>query len=154
MTSNMKIPKAADLPLLTPEQWEELCDGCGRCCLVKLEDEDSGEILYTSVACRYLDTESCRCTEYTKRTSLVADCIQLDARRLDALPWLPATCAYRLLASGKALPSWHPRLTGRADSVHEAGISVRSFAISETELTEAHELEDFVLWPDDDETAG
>jgi len=143
------FPWRSGLASLTWEQWEALCDGCGRCCLVKLEDEDSGRIVHTSVACRYLDTETCRCTEYARRESLVPDCIELSIERLAKLHWLPPTCAYRLIAAGQPLPPWHPLLTGQAESVHEAGVSVRSFAVSETELTEAHELEDFVLWADD-----
>src|SRR5512139_245826 len=103
---------------LTPAEWESLCDGCGRCCLVKLEDEESGELHYTAVACAELDLESCRCRHYTSRTERVPDCIALSAETISNHAWLPTTCAYRLAAAGEPLPAWHPLLSGRHDSVH------------------------------------
>lgn len=129
---------------MTGAQWESLCDGCGKCCLHKLEDEDSGELFYTSVACEYLDGDSCRCRDYPARLENVPDCINLSASEPEAFEWLPATCAYRLLAEGGDLPEWHPLVSGRQESVHEAGISVRGLCISETGV-HSHELEDYIV---------
>lgn len=130
---------------LSRSEWESLCDGCGRCCLVKLQDEESGELHYTAVACAELDLESCRCRHYASRLERVPDCVALSAATLDDYPWLPGSCAYRLLAAGKPLPTWHPLLSGNADSVHAAGISVRNFAISESDLEEDLDIEDYLL---------
>ncbi len=128
------------LPLdaMNPQQWESLCDGCGWCCLLKLEDEDSGQVVNTRAACRLLDVESCRCTDYGQRFSRVPDCVRLTADNLAGLlqkpNWLPPTCAYRLVHDGQPLPDWHPLVSQRADSVHEALRSVRPFAVSETHI--------------------
>lgn len=129
---------------MTPAEWESLCDGCGRCCLHKIEDEDTGELLFTSVACRLLDLGTCRCTHYPERRRHVPDCLDL-RDGFTQFHWLPGTCAYRLLAEGKDLPEWHPLLTGRAESVREAGISIHDFAVSETEVdcVEDYVIEDF-----------
>ena len=123
--------KTKSLRELTDEEWEALCDGCGRCCLRKLEDEATGEIYYTDVACHLLDTATCRCTDYSKRLERVDDCVQVSRERLDELAWMPDTCAYRLLNENRPLPDWHPLVSGRAESVHEAGISVRNRVVSE-----------------------
>lgn len=121
---------------LDPVEWESLCDGCGRCCLRKLEDEDTGEIAYTDVACRLLDCKSCRCRDYPHRQERVADCIALSPRDLAPLAWMPSTCAYRLLDEGKPLPDWHPLISGTPASVHAAGISVRGRCTSEDHVHE------------------
>lgn len=119
---------------MSREQWESLCDGCGRCCLNKLEDEDTGEIAWTSVTCRLLDTENCRCSDYPNRRATVPDCIQLTPAKARNLGWLPPTCAYRLVAEDRDLYWWHPLVSGSSDTVHQAGISVRGRVVSETEV--------------------
>ena len=121
-----------DKPLseLTQAQWESLCDGCGKCCMAKLQDEETDKIYYTNVACELFDADKCRCTDYTNRTSKVADCISLSLERPQEFAWLPTTCAYRLRFEAKPLPSWHPLLTGSSDSTHEANCSVKNRTIS------------------------
>jgi len=125
--------KRKSLGEMTAEEWEGLCDGCALCCMHKVEDEDTGELFYTDVACRLLDLDVCRCTDYANRAAEVADCLVLSADRPEELDWLPASCAYRRLANGKDLPQWHPLITGDPNSVHDAGISVKGKAISENE---------------------
>ena len=121
------------LPLaaLSPDQWEALCDGCAKCCLHKLEDDETGEVFYTKVRCRHLTESSCRCGDYPNRQTLVPHCLDLSQVDVEQLTWLPSTCAYRLRAQGEPLPHWHPLVSGSADSVHEAGISIRGRAISD-----------------------
>lgn len=145
----------ADLPFwrrkplaeMTPDEWESLCDGCGKCCLLKLEDEDTGEIQHTDVACRLLDLNTCRCRSYRKRSQLVPSCIRLSPERLAALEWMPATCAYRLLHEGRDLPWWHHLVSGDRRTVHQAGVSVRHKVISETEIEEDDLEGHVVTWP-------
>lgn len=115
---------------LTAEEWESLCDGCAKCCLHKIEDEDTEEIFFTKLACRLLDIPSCRCMRYGKRSLLVPECLDLRAG-FTQFHWLPMTCAYRLLAEGKPLPKWHPLVSGRAETVREARMDVSNFAIPE-----------------------
>ncbi len=129
---------------LTPAQWEALCDGCGRCCLQKLKHATTAKVDYTSVACRLLDLETCRCTAYPERRRLVRDCLALRPASIPIMHWLPKTCAYRLIARGKPLPDWHPLISGDPQSVHQAGISIRHKAISETEIDPGR-IEDYVL---------
>lgn len=123
--------ESKSLAEMTPAEWESLCDGCARCCLHKLEDADSGEVYYTGVRCRYLDEDSCRCSDYANRSRLMPNCLDLSQEDVGALHWLPATCAYRLLAEGKPLYDWHPLVSGSRDSVHEAGVSIRGRAVSD-----------------------
>lgn len=118
------------LSQMSSQEWESLCDGCGQCCLHKLAVPD-GPALKTDVACRLLNTDSCRCTNYTYRKKLVHDCVTLTPENVPTLRWLPRTCAYRLIAEGQDLPSWHPLVSGDPESVHAAGISVRGKCISE-----------------------
>ncbi len=133
---------------LTPEEWEALCDGCGRCCLHKLQDDETDEVFYTQVACRFLDLATCRCRAYEQRQQQVPDCLVLTADQPEVLQWMPSTCAYRLLAAGEPLPAWHPLLTGRADSTRKAGIAVSGFAFSEEALSDPDDLQDYVIrWP-------
>lgn len=133
-----KFWKIKPMEEMTTRQWESLCDGCGRCCLEKLEDEDTGEVFYTSVACRFLDIDACRCTVYEKRAALAPECLFLTPEKARAIDWLPVTCAYRMLAEGKDLKWWHPLVSGNPDTVHQAGISVRDKIISPGHIDPGH----------------
>ncbi len=119
------------LEQLTRAEWEALGDGCGKCCLHKVEDEDTGRVYPTNVACRLLDRESCRCSNYRERKALVPDCVRLTPDKIERYQWLPRTCAYRLRAAGEPLPDWHYLVCGDAEAVHRAGASVRGWTISE-----------------------
>jgi uncharacterized cysteine cluster protein YcgN (CxxCxxCC family) len=121
-------------------EWEALCDGCGKCCLHKLEDADTGKVHATNVACKLLDLHSGRCTNYRGRRALVPDCVRLTAGSVSKLGWLPSTCAYRLRAEGKPLPDWHPLVSGDPETVHRAGISIRGWAVPEGEAGDALEM--------------
>lgn len=133
------------LKKLSPREWEALCDGCGKCCLNKLEDEDTGEVALTRVACRLLDDQSCQCAHYETRHSFIPECIVLKPENLDTHAyWMPQTCAYRRLWEGKSLPDWHPLVTGDPDSVHRAGVSVRGMTVSEFD-TPLEEWEDYII---------
>jgi len=125
-----------ELPIgaLDRKEWEALCDGCGKCCIHKLEDEVTGELFPTNVACRLLDRHSCRCTNYRFRKAYVPDCVRLDARSLGTIDWLPTTCAYRLRGEGKPLPEWHYLICGDREAVHDAGMSVRGWTVGEDEV--------------------
>ena len=133
------------LTKMSPTEWEALCDGCGKCCLNKLEDEETGVVALTRVACRLLDDATCRCTHYENRHSFVPDCIVLRPDTIESHAyWLPETCAYRLLWLGEPLPDWHPLISGTADSVHAAGVSVRGITVSEFD-TPFEEWEDHII---------
>ena len=121
------------LDQMTRSEWESLCDGCGKCCLHKLQDADTGEVQATNVACKLLDLDTARCTDYKHRKIRVPDCLRLTARNMADTPWLPRTCAYRLLAEGEPLPDWHYLVCGDRDAVHRAGESTRGWTIAETD---------------------
>ena len=116
---------------MTNEEWESLCDGCGKCCLHKLLDEEDETVYYTQVACKLLDITQCRCNNYPERKKLVPQCVELSLQDVEEFHWLPKTCAYRLLFEGKPLPEWHPLITGDPNSVHTAKQSIKGRAISE-----------------------
>jgi len=151
MTTGNDAPpfwRVKTLEEMSAAEWESLCDGCGRCCLVKLEDEDTGDIHFTDIGCTLLDGRECRCRDYKRRSERVPDCVRLTPATVRALTWLPVTCAYRLVGEGKDLPDWHPLVSGSADSVHEAGISVRGrIAASEDDLPQDSWPDRIVTWP-------
>jgi uncharacterized protein len=138
----MSFWKTKKLAEMTDEEWESLCDNCGKCCLHKLEDEDTGKIAVTRVACRLINLKTCRCTRYDERTNLVAECLDISKLDIDKYNWLPSSCAYRLLNEGNELPAWHPLLTGSPVSVKKAGVSISSYAIKESM---ALDLEDHII---------
>ena len=130
---------------LSPQEWEALCDGCGKCCLNKLEDEDTGEVALTRVACRLLDDATCRCAQYPIRRQFVPECISLDPATIqDHMYWLPQTCAYRLIYEGRPLYDWHPLISGTPDSVHAAGVSMQNRTYSEYEIAD-EDWEDHII---------
>ena len=144
----MDLPfwKTKTLEAMSAEEWEQLCDGCGKCCLSKLEDEDTGEIHFTSVGCRLLNADTCRCGDYANRRALVSDCVGLTPENVRTISWLPQTCGYRLVAEGRDLFPWHPLVSGDPESVHEAGISVRGrVTASETDLAEPEDYFEHML---------
>lgn len=130
---------------MTREEWESLCDGCALCCLHKLEDEDTGEVYYTDVHCRYMDTQTCRCTVYETRNIKVPSCVWLTPDQAESFFWLPETCAYRLLAEGKELYDWHPLVSGDPESVHKAGVSLQGRGIADDQIPE-DEWQDRIIW--------
>jgi len=131
---------------MTGPEWESLCDGCGKCCLSKLEDEESGEIYFTSVGCRLFDADTCRCRDYPGRLAQVPDCVGLTPQNVRTIAWLPQTCAYRLVAEGRDLFAWHPLVSGDPESVHHAGMSVRGkVTASEADLADAEDYLEHML---------
>lgn len=131
---------------LSSDEWEALCDGCGRCCLNKLEDEDTAELYFTNVACRLLELNSCRCRDYAHRAELVPECLVLSTGQSEIFEQLPSTCAYRLRAEGRPLPGWHPLVSGDPESVHVAGISVRGKVVSEEYIHPDQLPEHMISW--------
>ncbi len=131
---------------MTPGEWEFLCDGCAKCCLEKLEDQETGEVSYTNVGCALLDIDTCRCTDYDERARAMPDCVRLSARNIATLSWLPSSCAYLRLAQGRDLADWHYLLSGDPDSVHAAGMSVKGRVVAERD---AGDFEDHIVtWPE------
>ncbi len=131
------------LDQMTAAEWESLCDGCGLCCLIRFEDEETGEVIPTRVACKLLDQHLCQCTDYVNRKAHVPDCIKLTPWNIDALAWMPASCAYRRLHEGRGLADWHPLITGDPESVHKAGVSIRDQTVSEDSLADPEDALDF-----------
>ncbi len=131
---------------LDQDEWEALCDGCARCCMIKLEDEDDGTVYHTSLVCHLLDIDACRCTQYAERHELVRDCIEFTPDLAGALSWLPTTCAYRRVAEGKGLLPWHPLVSGDRNSVHSAGISVRDRVIPVQMVHEDDQINHIIDW--------
>ncbi|MBQ0732281.1 MAG: YcgN family cysteine cluster protein [Oleispira antarctica] len=130
---------------MSKQEWESLCDGCARCCLHKLEDEDTDEVYYTDVHCRYMDKNDCSCTVYQTRNEKVPECIWLTPEQAHSFHWLPDTCAYRLVAEGKPLYDWHPLISGDPDSVHKAGISLQGKGIPDDKIPE-EEWQSRIIW--------
>ena len=144
-TENSRFWEEKSLAQMSQSEWESLCDGCGKCCLVKLEDADSGELIFTNVACDLLNLKTCQCGDYSNRFKKMPDCLQLTIDKIAEFHWLPTTCAYRLLAEGDPLPSWHPLLTGSRSAMHAAGQSIRNKVIHERF---AGEWDDHIVtWP-------
>ncbi|MDP9839546.1 putative cysteine cluster protein YcgN (CxxCxxCC family) [Neorhizobium huautlense] len=139
--------KTKQLEELSPVEWESLCDGCGLCCLNKLEDWDTGAVAFTSVACRLLDGSTCRCSDYPNRQATVPDCIQLTPQEVREISWLPPTCGYRLVRDGEDLKWWHPLISGDPETVHAAGISAKDRTVSEKDV-DVDDFEDYLVdWP-------
>ena len=136
------------LEQMSTQEWESLCDGCGKCCLVKLEDFDSGEIFHTNVTCELLNTESCRCMDYAGRHGIVDDCIQLDRENIESLDWLPSSCSYRLIAGGKPLPEWHHLVSGSRETLHTFGASLQGRVVSELHVHDDDIEDHIVQWVD------
>lgn len=131
---------------MTSEEWESLCDGCAKCCLHKLEDEDTGEVYYTDIACAYLNTETCTCKDYTKRLENVPECLKLRPEDIKEFHWLPSSCSYRLLAEGQDLPEWHHLISCSRETIHEQGLSVYGKVISETNVNEEDHEDRIIHW--------
>jgi len=145
---NAPFWRTKKLSQMTDAEWESLCDGCGRCCLNKLTDEDTAKTVYTDVGCKLLDGESCRCIDYPHRQAKVNDCVRLTWRNVSRLSWLPPTCGYRLVAAGQDLPWWHPLVSRDPETVHEAGISVRGrVTASEADVPDEKLTDYIVSWP-------
>lgn len=141
----VKFWEKKSLEEMTTDEWESLCDGCAKCCLHKLEDEDTGEVYYTKVVCKYMG-DDCRCTEYEKRNDLVPNCVWLSPKKVNEFHWLPSTCAYRLVSENKPLESWHPLISGDPESVHKAGISIQGRALNERYVHEDGYQEHIIHW--------
>lgn len=144
MTVEERFWESKKLTEMSAEEWEALCDGCARCCLIKLRDADTNEILYTNIVCNLLDVFRCRCRDYKNRNTLVPSCVVLSPEVVEKLDWMPKTCAYRLLSEGKNLPDWHPLISGDPESVHRAGISVRHRVILEKDV-DITQIEDYIV---------
>lgn len=135
--STTRFWETTDLADMSTSEWEALCDGCGKCCLLKLEDEDTEDLAYTNIACRLFDDATCQCKNYALRKQMVAGCVVLTPQNIDRhAHWMPTSCAYRLLHEGAPLPDWHPLLTGTQQSVHDAGISMRGKTLAENDVKE------------------
>lgn len=147
MSASKPFWEHVPLAEMTDEQWESLCDGCGKCCLHKLEDEDDGEVYYTNIACRYMN-DNCLCDDYQQRSQLVPECLTLKPEKIASFHWLPKSCSYRLLTEQQPLPSWHHLITGSKDTIHEMGQSVKNKVLSETAIDPDDYQEHVIHWID------
>jgi uncharacterized cysteine cluster protein YcgN (CxxCxxCC family) len=147
MTDSKPFYETKSLKEMSHSEWESLCDGCGRCCVVLLQDDETDEVYRTSVGCKLLDLKTVRCSDYHNRHSKVPGCVRLKPDNIEALSWMPETCAYRLIAEGKPLYDWHPLISGSTQSVIDAGVSVNGTLISEV-LIDENQLEDYIIEPD------
>lgn len=148
-TASRPFWEEKSLDEMTREEWELLCDGCGKCCLHKIDDMVSGNILYTRVACQFLDLKTCRCRHYARRSELISDCVDLTPDGVRQLSWLPKSCAYRRIHEGRGLAWWHPLVSGQRRTVRSAGASVCDWAVPEKNI-HLNELEAYVIdWIDD-----
>ena len=132
---------------MSADEWESLCDGCGKCCCIRMEDEDTAAIYVTDVSCKLFDRNKCRCGDYANRTTHVPDCVQLTPDNAGALAWMPQTCAYRLIANGEELFDWHHLVSGSRETIHDAGMSVQDATYSELDIPEQEHLHHIVVWP-------
>lgn len=145
---NKEFWKHKTLSQMSEAEWESLCDGCGKCCLNKLEDWETGEIYWTSIGCELLDCDTCRCKDYANRFKQVPDCIQLSPKKIETIGWLPPTCGYRLVMEGKDLFWWHPLVSGDPQTVHQAGVSIKDRNVVEDHGIQPEEYEDYLIdWP-------
>lgn len=145
MTMEPRFWENKSLTEMSADEWESLCDGCAKCCLHKLEDEDTGDVFYTKVVCRYMD-DDCRCTEYERRNELVPNCVWLRPEDVAEFHWLPSTCAYRLVAQGEPLAPWHHLISGSRETVHQAGVSIQGRALNETYVHPDGFEEHIITW--------
>jgi len=139
--------KTKNMAKMSREEWESLCDGCGKCCCIRLEDEDTRAIYVTDVSCKLFDSGTCQCMSYANRQTYVPDCVQLSPKNIGSLNWLPMTCAYRLIYEGKDLPEWHHLISGSRDTIHQWGLSVQDAVINESLVSENELLSHIVIWP-------
>jgi uncharacterized cysteine cluster protein YcgN (CxxCxxCC family) len=148
MNDDLPFWKRKSLREMSGPEWESLCDGCGRCCLSKLEDEETGRIYFTDIGCRLLDGQTCRCRDYPNRSAQVDDCVRLTPDVVETITWLPPSCAYRLVAEGRDLYWWHPLVSGDPDTVHVAGVSIRGrLSGSEDDVGDEAYEDRIVQWP-------
>lgn len=148
MTEDVPFWRRKRLEEMTDTEWESVCDGCGRCCLVKLEEEETDDIYFTDVGCRLLDGETCRCRDYPNRSAQVDDCVRLTPSVVNEIGWLPPTCGYRLLSEGKDLYWWHPLVSGDPDTVHLSGVSVQGKVKASEDEVPIEDLENRIVnWP-------
>lgn len=144
---NDKFWKTVPMAEMSRSQWESLCDGCGKCCCIRLEDEDTQDVYITDVACHLFDPETCQCSDYANRSKKVPDCVTLSPDNVEALYWMPQTCSYRLVANGEDLPDWHHLVTGSKDSIHDAGMSVQYAVQNEKDVDQDELHRHIVIWP-------
>ena len=145
--SNLPFWKTKNMAEMSPSEWESLCDNCGKCCCIRLEDEVTSDIYITDVACKLFDPASCKCTDYANRSKKVPDCVTLTKDNVDQLHWMPKTCAYRLVSEGKDLPDYHHLVSGSRNTIHEVGMSVQDAVTSEIFVSVDEQTTRIVIWP-------